>query len=841
MDQLEPSDRVRRELRQKNNLTSLFSSARLTSCTRSAILLATLALSAIGNAANVTYEYDAQGRVSKAIYDSGTYVTYSYDLNGNSTTSVLTDLTAPSIPALTATRTTRTSANLNWTASTDMVGVTSYQLERCAGGSCTDFAQIVTQTAASHSDAGLTAGTTYRYRVRASDAAGNLSEYSPVASAVAFETTPPTAPASLIATAISETRIDLSWAASTDNVGIQDYRVERCTGTSCTSFAQITTRTTTTFSDTGGAAGVTYRYRVRASDAAGNLSGYSPISNATALDTTAPIAPGTPSFTNLTATSATANWSASTDNVGVAGYDYRLNAGTWQSLGNVTSVSLTGLSPGVSYTFDVRARDSASNASTLATSTFSLSDSTPPGAPGAPVISSITGTTATATWTAATDDVAVTAYQYRLNSGAWQALGNVLTVNLTGLTQATSYTFDVRAKDGANNIGAASSVTFTTSDVSAPSSPGTPTFSSIAMTSATVSWTAASDNVGVTGYQYQVNSGSWQTLGNVLTTSLTGLSAVTTYTVNVRARDAAGNWGGASSASFTTPDTAAPTVPAGLTASAPNSNRVNLTWSAASDNIGVSGYRIYRNGGLIGTSSTTSYADTTVAGTTTYSYRVSAYDTAGNESGQSAAVAVTTPDTIAPSNPSGLSASAASTTQINLSWTGSSDTGGSGLAGYKVYRNGAYALTVGSTSHSDTGLSDGTTYSYYVVAVDNAGNSSGASNSGSATTPLALRASLNRGMWSWYKAGSAPATQSPPVVVTATGGAGGYTYAWEYVSGDTGITVVAPTSNSTTWSRASVSLAVTYTAYWRCRVRDAANAIVYTGNVTVEFRRDSGN
>ena len=417
----------------------------------------------------------------------------------------------------------------------------------------------------------------------------------------------------------------------------------------------------------------------------------------------------------------------------------------------------------------------------------------------------------------------------------------MLTVNLTTLTEVTSYTFQVRAKDGANNIGSTSSVTFTTSDASAPSAPGTPTFSSVTMTSATVNWTAASDNVDVTGYQYQINSGSWQTLGNVLTTNLTGLSAVTTYTVNVRARDGAGNWGPASSASFTTPDTAAPTIPTGLTASAPNSNRVNLSWSAASDNIGVSGYRIYRNGGFIDTSSTTSYADTTVAGTTTYSYRVTAYDAAGNESGLSAAAGVTTPDTIAPSNPSGLSASAGSPTQINLSWSGSTDTGGSGLAGYKVYRNGSYALTVSSTSHSDTGLSDGATYSYYVVAVDNAGNSSGASNSASATTPLALRASLNRTQWTWYKAGSAPATQSPPVVVTASGGAGGYTYAWEYVSGDTGITVTAATSSSTTWSRATVSLGVTYEAYWRCRVRDAAGATVYTGNVRVEFRWDTGN
>ena len=75
--------------------------------------------------------------------------------------------------------------------------------------------------------------------------------------------------------------INLSWTASTDNVGVTGYRVERCQGASCTSFVQIGTPTGTTFSNTGLAAGTTYRYRVRAIDAAGNLSAYSAIATAT--------------------------------------------------------------------------------------------------------------------------------------------------------------------------------------------------------------------------------------------------------------------------------------------------------------------------------------------------------------------------------------------------------------------------------------------------------------------------------------------------------------------------------------------------------------------------------
>ena len=186
--------------------------------------------------------------------------------------------------SLTAAASGSTGINLSWTASTDNVGVTGYRVERCQGASCTNFAQIATPTGTTFSNTGLAAGTTYRYRVRAIDAAGNLSAYSAIATATtaaSADTTPPTVPSSLTATANGSTAINLSWTASTDNVGVTGYRVERCQGASCTNFAQIATPTGTTFSNTGLAAGTTYRYRVRAIDAAGNLGGYSPTATAT--------------------------------------------------------------------------------------------------------------------------------------------------------------------------------------------------------------------------------------------------------------------------------------------------------------------------------------------------------------------------------------------------------------------------------------------------------------------------------------------------------------------------------------------------------------------------------
>ena len=89
--------------------------------------------------------------------------------------------------------------------------------------------------------------------------------------------------------------VDLSWGASTDNVGVTGYQVERCQGAGCTNFAQIGSSAATTYKDTSVNASTTYSYRVRATDAAGNLSPYSNTASATTPtpDTTPPTQPGT--------------------------------------------------------------------------------------------------------------------------------------------------------------------------------------------------------------------------------------------------------------------------------------------------------------------------------------------------------------------------------------------------------------------------------------------------------------------------------------------------------------------------------------------------------------------
>jgi chitodextrinase len=145
----------------------------------------------------------------------------------------------------------------------------------------------------------------------------------PLGGSAGPDTTPPSAPSNLTATAISATQMNLSWTASTDNVGVTAYAIERCDGAGCSAFAQVSTVSApqVTFTDAGLTTGLSYSYRVRASDAAQNLSPYSNTSSATtpAPDVEPPSAPGLLTATAISGTQVALSWDAATDNVGVAG------------------------------------------------------------------------------------------------------------------------------------------------------------------------------------------------------------------------------------------------------------------------------------------------------------------------------------------------------------------------------------------------------------------------------------------------------------------------------------------------------------------------------------------
>ena len=220
----------------------------------------------------------------------------------------------------------------------------------------------------------------------------------------------------------------------------------------------------------------------------------------------------------------------------------------------------------------------------------------------------------------------------------------------------------------------------------------------------------------------------------------TGLQNGGTYNYYVKCQDEAGNLNSTDyfiTFSISGTDTSAPTQPSGLNATAASSTQINLTWNAATDNVAVTGYRIYRCQGtctpsiaIANVTSGTSYSNTVLTASTQYTYSVSAYDARGNDGVKSSTASATTQaaDTTAPVRSSGSPSSnlSAGTTQTTLSLI----TNEAATCKYGTIANTAYAsiantfAVTGSTSHSQlvTGLTNGTSYNYYVRCNDTVGN-----------------------------------------------------------------------------------------------------------------------
>lgn len=233
------------------------------------------------------------------------------------------------------------------------------------------------------------------------------------------------------------------------------------------------------------------------------------------------------------------------------------------------------------------------------------------------------------------------------------------------------------------------------------------------------------------------------------------------------------------STDMTTTDTTKPSDPAGLAAIAADTNKIVLVWNSSTDNIGVEGYNIYREGSKISTSPFPVYTDTGLPAGTNYCYQVEAYDATGNisanKSSQVCATTLSATDTTAPSAPTNLTANAVSSSQINLSWTASTSTD---VIGYAIYRNGTKVSAVNGVSYSDTGLSSGTNYCYTVKAFDAAMNYSPDSNQACATTQAGI--------------------PSAPTNVTATAGDKQVTISWSSISGATSYNIYWSTTSGVT-------------------------------------------
>ena len=177
------------------------------------------------------------------------------------------------------------------------------------------------------------------------------------------------------------------------------------------------------------------------------------------------------------------------------------------------------------------------------------------------------------------------------------------------------------------------------------------------------------------------------------------------YTLGSGSGDGGGDDGG-------TTDTEAPSQVTGLTATSAGTSQIDLTWNAATDNVGVESYNIYRDGSLIASSSSTSYSDTGLSSGTTYSYEVNAVDAAGNEGALSGSASATT-DSDSGGSSITLTASGYKVRgrhNIDLSWSGAS------ANNVDIYRDGVLiATTANDGAYTDsTNNRGGATYNYTV-------------------------------------------------------------------------------------------------------------------------------
>ncbi|MFA4819304.1 MAG: fibronectin type III domain-containing protein [Patescibacteria group bacterium] len=169
------------------------------------------------------------------------------------------------------------------------------------------------------------------------------------------------------------------------------------------------------------------------------------------------------------------------------------------------------------------------------------------------------------------------------------------------------------------------------------------TATSTTATSTILSWAASSTDT-VSGYKILKNADQIATASSSTTSFLVGsLTPNTSYVFGVTAYDSSNATSSLATTSVTTlADTAAPSVPTNLATTAINTNQINLTWTNSTDNIGVMGYKIYRDGPQVGTSSINSFNNIGLSASTTYLYSVAAYDAANNVSATSSSLSATT-------------------------------------------------------------------------------------------------------------------------------------------------------------------------------------------------------
>lgn len=689
----------------------------------------------------------------------------------SNTASASTNL--PAIPTnLAAVAQTGTDVALTWTDNaSDEDG---YSIERCTGAGCTSFVEIdqTTSNAAAYSDVSVAAGFSYVYRIRAFSGAGN-SDYSNTA---ATSTALPNAPSGLLAEATSTTSIELSWTDASDNES--RFVIERCTGAACGGFAPIdsVSVSTATFVDLTAAAGTSYRYRVYAANALG-ASGPSNIADAS---TVLPAAPSNLNASTISSSQIDLTWDDNAANetayvlercTGVACVDF---ARVDSLAANTVSYSDIGLTPNLSYRYRLSARNGAG--ASAYTAIVDATTNVPADPSGLAAIAS-SPSSITIDWTDNSDNETDFVIQRCPNvsclDGDFSDLSvvgaNVTTYVDGSVTLGDTATYRVKAVN-LNGTSRYSNNAF--ASVSTPLPADGFTATNTTANRIALAWTDGANNE--TGYELERCTGAGCSGFAPIATLNPGATAYTdsttvldeTYSYRVRAF----NFVGSSTYSVVgTANTIRPLAPAGLTATTISATQVDLAWSDLSNN--EEGFSIERCAGPGCVNFTevanvapngSGYNDLSVSVGLVYTYRLRAYNTAG----QSAYIGPVAASTLLPADPTALSAVVSAPTEITLDWTDNA----TNENGYRIERcsgSGCSAyvqiaqIAANLSQYVDAGLNGNTFYRYRLRAFNSAGTSAYTAvvspNTFAPAPPTALAATTvfgNRVDLSWTDAAS---------------------------------------------------------------------------------------
>ncbi len=685
------------------------------------------------------------------------YSVEAFDSSGNDSgpsssadATTLADVDPPTQPVLSASVLSISEIELSWTPATDNIGVTEYQLFR-------DGAYILSTTSTSVVDSGLASGTQYSYAVSALDAAGNqTTSASILATTPIFDDEAPSAPGNLVAVATSPTSLSASWDAATDNIGVTSYSVYLA-GV----LAATTTETTIVLSSL--AAGNTYSVAVTASDAAGNESTPAATSVSTPLPETDLV--GAWGFEE-------SSGAVATDSSGY-GYDGTLGGAAARGLGHTGSgletdgvsghVDLGGLDPfsdQLTIMMWVKADDFGVYDARLVSKSTSASEQDHYW-----MLSTFSNERLRFRLKAGGSTSTLVANSGSLIAGQWHHVaatydGSSMKLFLDGAevgSGAKSGIIDtdpaVSAWIGSNPgspaqvfDGVIDDVKFFADaldaaqiademglpvappgppDTTPPSVPGNVVASPLSETQVQLGWDASTDDVAVQAYRIRRDGVEVGTTTELIFQD-SALLPDSTYAYTVEAFDAASNDSGESSAIQVTTlaDTTLPSVPATLAAVAVSDTEVDLSWQPSVDNIGVSGYRVWRDGVEIATTGATGFSDAGLLADTEYTYQVEAFDAAGNLSGLSAPASATTLffDDEPPTVPIITEATVISPTSAQLFWSPSVDN--LAVAGYRVYVDDVLAATTALTDVVLVDLTPGALHNVTIGAFDATGNES---------------------------------------------------------------------------------------------------------------------